>query len=146
MKKILFAGFLFVCLLPHNGLSQSLSGTLPSSQRITILPPSTASEINCCVLPFNKIFVSRLTEVLWINESGSDIMLTIGKGTECKDIPVGSRAPYVVESIVTCHVMKPLPEGETRSVRFTNPGQHDYTIEYLGTVVRKPETGSVTVF
>jgi hypothetical protein len=104
-----------------------------------------ASELNCCVLPFNKIFVSRLTKVLWLNESGSDVKLTIGKGTDCREISGDSQESYVIESAMTCYVIPRLPQGNTRSVRLADPGQYDYTIEYLGTP-RKPETASITVF
>ena len=31
-------------------------------------------------------------------------------------------------------------------VWLADPGKYDYTIEYLGTMIRKPEAGSITVF
>ena len=132
MKKMLFLGILFACLLPLNVLSQG-SATFTQPQQITILPSSMASELNCCVLPFNKIFVSRLTKVLWLNESGSDVKLTIGKGTDCREISGDSEEPYVIESTTTCYVIPRLLQGNTRSVRLADPGQYDYTIEYPGT-------------
>ena len=153
MKKMLFAGILFTCLLPLSAFSESSVATSSSPeqimivpQHITILPQSVASAINCCVLPFNKIFVGRLTEVLWNNQSGNDVKLTIGKGPGCKEVTVEGELPYVIESIMTCHVIQNIPQGKTRSVRFTDPGQYDYTIEYVGTIVRKSETGSIIVF
>jgi hypothetical protein len=152
MKKILFAGILFACLLPIYVFSQSLIATSSSPeqimivpQHITILPQSVASAINCCVLPFNRIFVGRLTEILWNNQSESNVKLTIGKGNDCKEISMEGQLPYVVESIATCHVIQNIPQGKTRTVRLADPGTYDYTIEYLGTL-RKPETGSITVF
>jgi hypothetical protein len=145
MKKMLIAGILFVCILPAYVFSQSPLPTLPSPQRITILPPSIASVINCCVLPFNRIFISRLTDVLWDNQSGGDVKLVIGKGTDCKEVSIEDELPYAVESITTCHVIRSIPQGKTKSVRFADPGQYDYTIEYLGTFT-KPWAGSITVF
>lgn len=144
MKRILFVGLLIACLLPLHALSQGFS-TFTSTQQITILPPSIASELNCCVLPFNKIFVARLTKVLWLNESGSDVKLTINKGADCREITGERKEPYVVESTKTCYIIRILPQGNTGSVRLSEPGQYDYTIEYLGTL-RKPETASITVF
>lgn len=137
---------MFTCLLSPNAFSQSIFTTSPLSQQITILPESIASAINCCVLPFNRIFVSRLTEVVWNNQSGNDVKLTIGKGMDCREIPGEDQTPYVVESILSCQVIGKLPQGKTRSVRLADPGQYDYTIEFLGTVARKPETGSIIVF
>jgi hypothetical protein len=148
MKKMLFAGILFVCMLPVYAFPQSPLPTLPAfplPQHITILPPSIASAINCCVLPFNRVFVSRLTEIIWDNQSESEVRLTIGKGTDCKEVSMEDQLPYVIESIVTCHIIQNIPQGKTRSVRFTDPGQYDYTIEYLGKL-SKPEAGSITVF
>ena len=145
MKKMLLAGILFACLLPLNAFSQNPVPAYPSPQHITILSPSVASAINCCVLPYNRIFVSRLTEIIWNNQSGSDVKLTIGKGTECKEFFMEGELPYVIESITTCHVIQNIPQGKSRSVRLADPGQYDYTIEYLGTL-RKPETGSISVF
>jgi hypothetical protein len=146
MKKMLFAGILLACLLPIQAFPQSPLPAFPSPQQITILPPSIAAAIDCCVLPFNKVFISRLTEVLWSNQSGSDVKRTIGKGTGCKEISMDEQLPHMVESIMTCHVIRNIPQGRTRSVRFTDPGRYDYTIEYLGTTLSKPETGSITVF
>jgi hypothetical protein len=153
MKKMLFAGILFACLLPFNASSQSSIAAPPSLQQITIapqhitiLPQSIASAINCCVLPFNRIFVDRLTEVLWNNQSGSDVKLTIGKGPACSDISGENQTTYLVDSILNCQVIQKLSPGKTRTIRFADPGQYDYTIEYLGATVRKPETGSITVF
>jgi hypothetical protein len=146
MKKMLFAGILFACLLPIQAFPQSSLPAFPLPQQITILSPSIAAAINCCVLPFNKVFISRLTEVLWNNQSGGDVKLTIGKGTGCKEISMEEQLPYMIESIMTCHVIRNIPQGKTRSVRFTDPGRYDYTIEYLGTTLSKPETGSITVF
>lgn len=152
MKKLIIAGILLACLLPLNAFSQASIATSPSSrhitivpQHITILPQSIASAINCCVLPFNRIFVGRLTEVLWNNQSGNDVKLTIGKGTNCKEVSMEGELPYVVDSITTCHVIQNIPQGKVKSIRLTDPGQYDYTIEYLETL-RKPETGSITVF
>jgi hypothetical protein len=144
MKRMLFGGCLIACLLPFHAYSQGFA-TFTSTQQITILPPSIASELNCCVLPFNKIFVGRLTKVLWLNESGSDVKLTINKGTDCREISGDRQESYVVESTKICYVIRRLPQGNTGSVRLSEPGQYDYTIEYLGTL-RKPETASITVF
>jgi hypothetical protein len=146
MKKVLFAGILLVCLLPIQVFSQSPLSVYPSPQQITIVPASIASIINCCVLPFNRIFVSRLTEILWSNQSESDVKLTIGKGNDCKEVSMEGQLPYVVESIAACHVIQNIPQGKTTSVRLVEPGKYDYTIEFLGTIIRKPETGSITVF
>jgi hypothetical protein len=152
MKKILCAGILFACLFPIHLFSQSsiITSSSPQQitiapQQITILPQSIASIINCCVLPSNRIFVGRLAEILWNNQSGSDVRLTIGKGTDCKDISVEGELPDVVGTVMTCHVIRSIPQGKTRPVRFADPGQYEYTIEYLGTL-RKPETGSISVF
>ncbi len=145
MKKILFAMILLASLSPLSVFSQNPLPAFPAPQHITILSPSIASAINCCVLPYNRIFVSRLTEIIWDNESGSDIKLTIGKGTDCKEFFMEGPLPYVIESITTCHVIQNIPQGKSKSVRLADPGQYDYSIEYLGTL-RKPETGSISVF
>ncbi len=142
MKKM-FTGLLFVCLLPFNVLSQT-EGFFPQEQYITILPPSISSELHCCVLPSDKIFVYSRSRITWLNQSGNDVKLTIGKGTRCKDISAESQVPYEIGS-TGCYVIKGLPQGRMKYVRMVDSGRYDYTIEYLGTD-KKLGPGSITVF
>jgi hypothetical protein len=147
MKTMLFVGLLFACLLLANSPSQAqVGGEFPSEQQITILPPSVSSQLDCCVLPFSKIFVHRRTHVNWINESGGAVRLTIGKGTKCKEISGDSQVPYDVEGSLGCYVIPSLSKGKlSRAVQFSDPGGYDYTIEYLGSD-NKPATAHITVF
>ncbi|MHB8109823.1 MAG: hypothetical protein ACYDHW_07300 [Syntrophorhabdaceae bacterium] len=145
MNKMLFIGILFAALLLVNVPVQGqVGGQFSQEQQITILPPSTAAQINCCVLPFNKIFVGRQTRVLWNNQSGTDVRVTIGKGTKCKEIPGNSQVPYEIGSM-GCYVIQSLPQDNSRPVKLIDGGKYDYTIEYLGTD-KVPGTGSITVF
>jgi hypothetical protein len=145
MKKMLFVGLLFACLLLAYAPAQGQqTGEFAIEQQITILPPSTASAINCCVLPFNKIYVGRQTRIIWNNQSGTDVKVTIGKGTKCREIAGKSQVPYEVGSM-GCYVIQRLSQGDSRPVKLVDGGQYDYTIEYLGTD-KKPETGSIVVF
>lgn len=148
MKKVLFGGLLFVCLLLVSmpSQAQSTGGELPKEAILTILPASTATAIDCCVLPFSKVFVHRRTHIHWDNQSGGDVKLIIGKGTNCKEISGESQVPYEVESSLGCYVIPMLSNGKlSRPVQLRDPGKYDYTIEYLGTD-NTPRTGSISVF
>jgi hypothetical protein len=144
MKRALFVAVIVFSLMPVIAFSQGAEGISPGVQQMTILPPSIASQVDCCVAPYNKIFVSRRTQVFWDNKSGSDVKLTFGKGTDCKQITGPSQA-YEIDSRPGCHVIQNLPQGKTVTIRFTDAGQYDFTIEFLGTD-KKPETGSIGVF
>ena len=143
MKKILFVATITFLLAPVMAFCQGSQGVAPRVQQMTILPPSIASEINCCVTPFNKVFISSKTEVFWDNQSGSNVKLTFGKGTICKQI-AGPSGTHEVNTL-GCYVIENLPQGSTETLRFTDQGRYDYTIEFLG-MDRKPETGSISVF
>jgi hypothetical protein len=145
MNKVLLVATIAVFLFPVVAFSQGVGDIAPGLLQMTILPQSVASKIDCCVAPSNKVFVSTKTEVFWDNKSGSDVKLTFGKGTDCKQIPGQSPGPYEIGSLPMCYVVPNLAKGKTLSLRFIDGGQYNYTIEFLGTD-RKPEGGAISVF
>lgn len=83
--------------------------------------------------PWQKIFVRRATNVIWLNRSDTPILIQFGKGTNCRKL-----AQYFSNTLTwrsrDCHITgRPIPAGEQVRIFFEDSGGYSYEIRFVGT-------------
>ena len=117
---------------------------------MTILPADVSSKIGCCVAPYNKIWIDRQTKVIWQNGDVGSVQLKFGSGEKCSEV-TSEQLKGTVEIGSGCYVVKGITPGSAVTMQFGS-GTYEYTLEFLGervntpTGMRKPETGTISVF
>lgn len=152
MKKILSVALLVAVLLPLVALAQSGLSIPPNMQQqgvartqwINILSSEKAAKAGCCITPSGKFWVDRESRLVWNNTSGADVRIKFGIGTKCQEVNEKTLAQNDLRMALGCYITEPIPSGKTLWMRFSDPGQYDYTIEYSGD--RAPESGTIGVF
>ena len=152
MKKVLLSVALALLTLTVTVFAQSgglggVEGIAPP-QYMNILSPTLKTEIGCCVAPFNKVWIDRQSPIVWVNWSGMDVRLKFGKGEKCEEVTEARLAGNDLRINMSCYIAA-LPKGKKLTMRLTEPGLYDYTVEFQGEVSPrspKTESGTFTVF
>ena len=149
---MLFAGNLWVpderTALADEGISgPGFSDFFPPRETrwITIHGTWSEPETHTWIEPFNKVYVNRNTEVIWVNQSEDKVRIKFGKGPQCREVSKSVLRVLDWRMKQGCYVTRdPIPRGGVLTIRLREQGSYHYEVEYVSK--NSKQEGTVHVF
>lgn len=89
--------------------------------------------------------IDRYTEVTWINDSNSPLMIEFGQGPNCKEVTAAAFPALGIRMQPDrCFLTNSIPPKGTLRFRFQEFGDYKYKVEYVGK--NKVDHGELKVF